>query len=65
MFLERFNNGGTVKIGRYCSFAQDVRYFGANHPLNYVSTSPYFYTKSFGSNVKDVKRGHLVIENDV
>ena len=54
-----------MKIGRYCSFAQDVRYFGANHPLNYVSTSPYFYTKLFGSNVKDVKRGHLVIENDV
>ena len=64
-FSPQFNNGGTVTIGRYCSFAQDVRYFGANHPLNYVSTSSYFYNKSFGFDVKDVKREHLLIGNDV
>ncbi len=60
-----FNISGYVKIGRYCSIAKKVRYFGANHPLDYLSTSPYFYNCKFGFNVKDVKRETLVIGNDV
>ena len=39
-FSSGFNNGGTVTIGRYCSFASNVHYFGANHPMNYISMSP-------------------------
>lgn len=65
VFLESFNNGGTVKVGRYCSFASDVHYFGANHPMNKVSMSPYFYNPIFGKKVTDVKRESLFIGHDV
>lgn len=65
MFLESFNNGGSVKVGRYCSFSSDVHYFGANHPMNKVSMSPYFYNPIFGRKVKDVKRESLFIGHDV
>lgn len=64
-FTPGFNLGGTVSIGRYCSFATDIHYFGANHPMEYVSTSPYFYNKAFGKAVKDIKREKLTIGNDV
>lgn len=60
-----FNMSGSVKIGRYCSFAKNVRFLGANHPMNYISTSPYFYNKSFGFDVTDVEHKCLTIENDV
>lgn len=60
-----FNNGGTVTIGRYCSIAANVRYFGANHPISNISTSAYWYNKSFGLDVVDVERSTLVIGNDV
>lgn len=60
-----FNIGGEVSVGRYCSIANNVHYFGANHPLNYVSTSAYFYNKQFGFEVQDVPRAKLVIGNDV
>lgn len=64
-FQPKFNIGGTVKIGNYCSIAEDVHYFGANHPIELVSSSAYFYNKSFGLDVKDVKRETLQIGNDV
>ena len=64
-FSKDFNRGGVVSIGRYCSLAADVHYFGANHPLKHVSTSPYFYEKKFGFDVKDVPRCSLRIGNDV
>lgn len=64
-FQEGFNNGGKIIIGKYCSFATDIHYFGANHPLQYVSSSPYFYNKSFSKNVHDVHRETLKIGNDV
>ena len=63
-FSSGFNNGGTVTIGRYCSFASHVHYFGANHPMNYISMSPYFYNKSFNKDAKDIVRNHLEIGND-
>lgn len=63
-FSPEFNLGGKVKIGRYCSFASNIHYFGANHPMNYVSMSPYFYNKTFSNGVKDVERNSLVVGND-
>ncbi len=63
-FLPDFNTGGRVIIGRYCSFASNVHYFGANHPMSLVSMSPYFYNPQFTSNVKDVERKSLEIGND-
>lgn len=60
-----FNRGGTVTIGRYCSMAGNIHYFGANHPMQMVTQSPYFYNKTFGFSVKDIPRNTLEIENDV
>ena len=65
-FEEGFNIGGKVKIGRYCSFAGNVKYFGGNHPMHYVSMSPFFYNKKWGGfDVKDIERKTLTIGNDV
>jgi len=65
-FNSSFNLGGTVRIGRYCSIASNVHYFGANHPMESVSTSAYFYNKNMsGYEVIDVPRSALEIQNDV
>lgn len=64
-FEQEFNLGGKVTIGRYCSFASNIRYFGGNHPINYASTSPYFYNKSFGFEVDDIERKTLSVGHDV
>lgn len=65
-FSKEFNQGGQVSVGRFCSIAKNVRYFGANHPMDSVSTSAYFYNKQFsGFEVVDVNRSSLEIGNDV
>jgi acetyltransferase-like isoleucine patch superfamily enzyme len=64
-FHPGFNTGGTCYIGRYCSVAQNVKYFGANHPLESTVLSAYFYNKVFGLNVDDVERAVLKVDNDV
>lgn len=66
MFSPGFNIGGReVTIGRYCSFASDIYYYGANHPMQNATMSPYFYNKSFGFNVRDVDRFSLSVGHDV
>lgn len=66
-FDPSFNIGGTgVTVGRYCSIAQNVSYYGASHPVNHAVMSPWFYNRAFsGLDVEDVKRHHLEIGNDV
>lgn len=64
-FATDFNTGGRVVIGRYCSLAKNIHYFGANHPIDHVSTSPYFYNRRFGFDVQDVERSTLTIGHDV
>ena len=65
-FNKEFNNGGTVTIGRYCSFGPNVKYFGANHPLEKAIMSAYFYNSKFsGFDVEDVPRAKLEIGHDV
>lgn len=66
-FEPDFALGGSVKIGQYCSIASNVHYFGDTHPIEYVSTSPYFYNTHFNGGrreVKHPKRGNLEIGND-
>lgn len=63
-FNADFNNGGSVTIGRYCSFSSNVHYFGAAHPMEYVAMSPYFYNPALSNCVKDVPRAHLKVGND-
>ncbi|MGN0378732.1 MAG: hypothetical protein ACI4EU_04000 [Butyrivibrio sp.] len=64
-FRSDFNVGGKVRVGRYCSIADGSHYFGANHPMELISSSAYFYNKSLGLDVKDVERNTLEIGNDV
>ena len=64
-FNTNCNVGGRVSIGKYCSIAENVHYFGANHPMTYVSMSAYFYNRSFGYDVTDVPRETLKIGHDV
>jgi acetyltransferase-like isoleucine patch superfamily enzyme len=58
----------TLKIGRYCSFAPDVKIFLAGeHRLDAVSTYPFDYMFADG---KDIRRGSsakgdVIIGNDV
>ena len=57
------------KIGSFCSISSDVKIGARNHPLNYISTSPIFYSSyrdwldksSFDD--KDIKS--IEIEEDV
>lgn len=66
-FHNGFNVGGNVVVGRYTSFGPDIHFFGANHPMNYASMSPYFYQKSWSGKkeIKDIERYTLSVGNDV
>ncbi len=56
---------GTI-IGRYCSFASNVRKFNANHPLDYFTLHPLFYNPVAGYVTEDkLHRMNLIIGNDV
>lgn len=37
-----------VRIGRYTSIGPGVRVFNQNHPLDHLSTHPFFYEKQWG-----------------
>lgn len=37
-----------VTIGRYCSFAQNIRIMTRNHPVQYKSTHPFFFNPALG-----------------
>lgn len=55
---------GTV-IGRYVSIAEGVRGLGRNHPMNCLSTHPFFFNEKLGYVKEDtVAYGPLVIEHD-
>lgn len=66
-FRPDFNCGGLkVSVGNYCSFADNVHYFGADHPYEHAVMSPYFYNKRFGGlDVWDVPRKNLTVGHDV
>ncbi|MBN1442305.1 MAG: CatB-related O-acetyltransferase [Planctomycetes bacterium] len=56
---------GTV-IGRYCSFAQGVVIFNANHPIERISLHPFFYNPDAGVvEAETIDRGQISIGNDV
>ena len=65
-FNADFNIGGLeVSVGRYCSFAQHIHYYGASHPFEKAVMSPFFYNRTLGLDVVDVQRSSLNIGNDV
>lgn len=55
-----------VSIGRYVSMARGVRLFTQNHPLDRLSTHPFFYEATPGvATSGDLPPGCLVIGHDV
>lgn len=59
-------------IGRYCSIASDVKIGLGIHPINFVSTSPLFYSnknvfrkKWTGENLKVTEYRQVIIGHDV
>lgn len=55
-----------TKIGRYCSFADNVRILGQNHLIETKSTHPYFCDPSLGYVDKQLNRvNRLSVGNDV
>jgi len=55
-----------TKIGRYCSFAENVYIYNANHPIHFKSTHPFFYNPSLGNvGTEQVSRREIEIGNDV
>jgi acetyltransferase-like isoleucine patch superfamily enzyme len=54
-----------VKIGRYVSIGPGVRVFLRNHPLDRLSTHPFFYNRQLGFVSKDtIDSGSLEIGHD-
>lgn len=58
------------EIGAFCSIANGVVIGGAQHPLDWISTSPVFYDEAGGTgrhlgNLPIVGTPHTVIGNDV
>ena len=64
-FNRDFNIYGKVKIGRYCSFSKNCRYFSFDHPKDEAIMTPYFYSKTYGLDVKFVKKESIEFGNDV
>lgn len=55
-----------TKIGRYCSFAPQVRIFNGNHGLKFISLHPYLYNPSLGLVTSEkIDRYSCIIEDDV
>jgi|GEM_PF-289382 len=46
--FDRWRIPPNSRIGRYCSIANTARLVDANHPVEALSTHPYFYLKEFG-----------------
>ncbi len=54
-----------VSIGRYVSIAQGVRVFLRDHPLDHLSTHPFFFNRNLGVVQSDkVEESTLRIEHD-
>ena len=49
-----------VRIGRYTSVGPGVRVFNQNHPLDHMSTHPFFYEKKWGFLVGDEMPRHTL-----
>lgn len=64
--IDRF----TESIGKYCSISYNVKIGLGPHPSNYITTSPYLYSKSRGLMNEDIydeidDKGLTIIGNDV
>jgi acetyltransferase-like isoleucine patch superfamily enzyme len=63
--FDRWRLPGPLRIGRYCSFADTVRYANGNHPLDALTTHPALYEAEFGIAEADPNWPALTVEDDV
>lgn len=64
-FHPRYIPAGTV-FGNYCSIAQEVKIFRANHPSDYFTLHPLFYNPAMGYVKADkLERPPLIVGHDV
>jgi acetyltransferase-like isoleucine patch superfamily enzyme len=54
-----------TSIGRYVSIAKGVRFFLQNHPVDRLSTHPYFYERGLNGAAVTDQPSRLVIGHDV
>jgi virginiamycin A acetyltransferase len=58
--------GRKVRIGRYCSFAPNAYVYTRNHGIDFLSTTPYLYSRSLGIVREDtIPHDEVVIGDDV
>lgn len=66
-----YGGEGKIKIGKFCSIAQNVTLlFGGEHRTDWISTYPFYFFTNQWSLSKDIKdsvryKGDIVIGNDV
>ncbi len=63
-----WNEGTTLRIGKYCSMAKGVRIFlGGGHRIDWVTTFPFmaFFEEAKGYGGHPISKGDVVIGNDV
>ena len=64
--FDPYSMASFMKMGRYCSVAEGVRVFNANHPLEFKSMHPFFYNPAFEYVQEElIDRGRLTVGNDV
>lgn len=66
--VHNWGNGTTLRIGAYCSIAENVEILlGGNHRIDWVSTYPFPAFFAEASHIEDytVSRGDVVIGSDV
>lgn len=49
-----------VEIGKFCSIATHVTLAAGNHPMSYVSTSPYTYSTIRNSFTKNIHKSSFI-----
>lgn len=55
-----------TKIGKFCSFGENVTIISVDHPTDWVTTHPFTYKPSLGgADIDKRERTHLVVGNDV
>lgn len=56
-----------TKIGAFCSLGRNIHCTGANHPIEYLSTSPIFYSsrKQCGTSFSDKDKFNEFLEIDI
>ena len=56
---------GTIKIGKYCAIARNVTFQGVNHFMHKAGIQMTFYREMVGEKLGTVKKGPIIVGNDV